>query len=255
MARRHGAIVDPDGREIARGLVAYDAADALILADMGTVKDGKPVELKSLPPDQQAKVLAKLKATSCYGMKSGVTTSLVKAENLCGNVIEVMPQQGLGQSYLPTKAAFQWQADRWVGLITRLQTAQGSTMKAHHGTDERIHMANLFIVPATNPSWGYGLYLRPDVAADAAKKATAQLTSLKTNNPCCSKRWTSARRMSSPPLPDAAVANMKKVLAPVKKAPGEGPSLSAAPKRPPAIRRPLAAEPGRAPLPWSWRAA
>ncbi len=48
-----------------------------------------------------------------------------------------MPQQGLGQSYLPTKAAFHWQADRWVGLITRLQTAQASTMKSHHGTDER----------------------------------------------------------------------------------------------------------------------
>ena len=43
-------------------------------------------------------------------MKSGVTTALVKADNLCGNVIEVTPQQGLGQSYLPTKAAFQWQA-------------------------------------------------------------------------------------------------------------------------------------------------
>ena len=97
----------------------------LILADVGAVKDGKPVELKSLPADQQAKVLAKLKASSCYGMKSGVTTALVKTDNLCGTVVEVTPQQGLGQSYLPTKAAFQWQADRWVGLITRLQTAAG----------------------------------------------------------------------------------------------------------------------------------
>jgi hypothetical protein len=154
----------------------------LILADIGSVKDGKPVELKSLPADEQAKVLAKLKATSCFGMKSGVTTTLVKAENLCGTVIEVTPQQGLGQSYLPTKAAFHWQADRWVGLITRLQTAQASSMKNHYGTDERIHMARLVVVPAANPSWGYGMYVHPDVAADALKKIANQFTSLKTSN-------------------------------------------------------------------------
>jgi hypothetical protein len=57
----------------------------LILADIGTVKDGKPVELKTLPAADQAKVLAKLKTTSCFGIKSGVTTSLVKAENLLRN--------------------------------------------------------------------------------------------------------------------------------------------------------------------------
>lgn len=110
-------------------------AAVLILADVGAEKDGKPVELKKLPADQQAKVLAKLKTVSCFGMKSGVTTALVKAEKFCGTVVEITPQQGLGQSFLPTKAAFQWQADRWVGLITRLQTAQASTMKNHNGTD------------------------------------------------------------------------------------------------------------------------
>ena len=62
----------------------------LVLADIGSVKDGKPVELKTLPPEQQAKVLAKLKTTSCFGMKSGVTTSLVKAEKFCGSVVEVI---------------------------------------------------------------------------------------------------------------------------------------------------------------------
>ena len=64
-------------------------------------------------------------------MKSDVTTSLVKAKNLCGTVVEVLPQQGLEQSYLPTKVAFHWQADRWAGLITRLQSAQATTMKSH----------------------------------------------------------------------------------------------------------------------------
>lgn len=186
----------------------------LILADVGTAKDGKPVMLATLPADQQAKVLAKLKTVNCYGMKSGVTTALVKAENFCGTVVEVLPQQGLGQSYLPTKAAFQWQADRWVGLITRLQTAQGSTMKSHHGTDERIHMAQLIIVPASNPSWGYGLYVRSDVSADVVKKATNQFVTLKTTNPTLLKALDLGKTYEFATPSEAAVAGMKKSLAP-----------------------------------------
>ncbi|RZJ26452.1 MAG: hypothetical protein EOO54_02730 [Haliea sp.] len=186
----------------------------LILGDVGTVKDGKPMELKALPPDQQAKVLAKLKTTSCFGMKSGVTTSLVKAQNLCGKVEEVTPQQGLGQSYLPTKAAFHWQADRWVGLITRLQSAQASTMKSHHGMDERIHMAQLYIVPAANPSWGYGLYVRADAPADAVKKAAAQFTGLKSTNALLLKALDLGKTFEFTTPSDTAVAEMKKNLAP-----------------------------------------
>lgn len=125
-------------RPVAVNLQPIQSA-VLILGDVGPAKDGKPVSLKSLPADQQAKVLARLKTTTCFGMKSGVTTSLVQAENLCGTVEEVMPQQGLGQSYLPTKAAFYWQPDRWAGLITRLQSAEASTLKTHYGKDERIH--------------------------------------------------------------------------------------------------------------------
>lgn len=185
----------------------------LILADVGTVKDGKPVELKSLAPEQQAKVLAKLKTTSCFGMKSGVTTSLVKAENLCGTVVEVMPQQGLGQSYLPTKAAFQWQTDRWVGLITRLQSAQASTMKSSISTDERIHMAELIIVPATHPSWGYGIYVHPSVSADVLKKTANQFISLKTTNPLLLKALDLGKKYEFSTPEDAAVQAMKKSLA------------------------------------------
>jgi hypothetical protein len=184
----------------------------LILADIGTVKDGKPVDLKSLPPEQQAKILAKLKTTSCFGMKSGVTTSLVKAEKFCGTVVEVMPQQGLGQSYLPTKAAFHWQADRWVGLITRLQSAQAATMKNHHGTDERIHMAQLVVVPATNASWGYGLYVHPGAPADAVKKAATQFTSLKTTNALLLKALDLGAKYEFSTPSDAAVQAMKKSL-------------------------------------------
>ncbi|MES2687456.1 MAG: hypothetical protein V4706_11585 [Pseudomonadota bacterium] len=185
----------------------------LILSDIGTVKDGKPVELKSLPPEQQARVLAKLKTTSCFGMKSGVTTSLVKAENFCGTVVEVMPQQGLGQSYLPTKAAFHWQADRWAGLITRLQSAQAATMKSHHGTDERIHMAQLVVVPATNASWGYGIYVHPNAPADVVKKAAAQFTSLKTTSPLLLKALDLGAKYEFATPSDAAVQAMKKSLA------------------------------------------
>jgi hypothetical protein len=155
----------------------------LILGDMGTVKDGKPRQLKELPADEQARVLAKLKTASCFGMKSGVTTAHVQAQNLCGTVVEVPPQQGLGQSYLPTKAAFQWQPDRWVGLITRLQAAQASTLKGHYGTDERLHMAQLVVVPATQPSWGYGIYTHPAAPPDAVKKATLLFSGLKGGSP------------------------------------------------------------------------
>ncbi|HSI55749.1 MAG: hypothetical protein ACAH21_11890 [Ramlibacter sp.] len=189
-------------------------SSVLILGDIGKEKDGKPVDVKTLSPEQRAAVLAKLKKTSCYGMKSGVTTALVQAEKLCGTVVEVTPQQGLGQSYLPTKAAFHWQADRWVGLITRLQTAQGSTMKSHHGTDERIHMAQLFIVPATNPSWGYGLYVHPGAPADAAKKASAALTALKTENALLLKALDLGKSYEFATPGEDAVVAMKKSLAP-----------------------------------------
>ncbi|WP_431095931.1 hypothetical protein [Polaromonas aquatica] len=185
----------------------------LILADIGTVKDGKPVELKTLPPAEQAKVLAKLKTTSCFGMKSGVTTSLVKAENFCGTVVEILPQQGLGQSYLPTKAAFHWQADRWAGLITRLQSAQAATMKSHHGTDERIHMAQLVIVPASNASWGYGLYVHPSASADVVKKAANQFDSLKAANPLLLKALDLGAKYDFATPSDAVVEAMKKSLA------------------------------------------
>jgi len=185
----------------------------LILGDVGTVKDAKAVELKDLPAEQQAKVLARLKTTSCFGMKSGVTTALVKAERVCGAVEEVMPQQGLGQSYLPTKAAFHWQADRWAGLITRLQSAQASTLKSHYGTDARIHMAQLVVIPASNSSWGYGLYVRPDVPPDAAKKAGAQFAALKAASPLLLRALDLGGRYEFGAPSEAAIQAMKKSLA------------------------------------------
>jgi hypothetical protein len=185
----------------------------LILADVGKTKDAPPVDLSALPADQQAKVLAKLKTTNCFGMKSGVTTALVAAEKLCGTLTEVLPQQGLGQSYLPTKAAFYWQADRWAGLITRLQTARASTMKTHHGTDERIHFAQLVIVPAANASWGYGIYVHPAAPADATKKAAHLFSSLNTTSPTLLKALDLGGKYSFSTPPDATVQAMRKTLA------------------------------------------
>ena len=70
-------------------------ASVLVLADISPSKDGKPVELKSLPAPEQAAVLAKLKTAPCFGIKSGVTTELVKAEQLCGEVMEVGGPRGI----------------------------------------------------------------------------------------------------------------------------------------------------------------
>jgi len=188
-------------------------AAVLILADVGTVKDGKAVELKDLPAAQQAAVLSKLKTSSCFGVKSGVTTAIVKAENLCGTVVEILPQQGLGQSYLPTKAAFHWQADRWAGLITRLQSAQASTLKTHFGSDERIHLAQLIVVPAASSSWGYGIYVHPDVSGDTLKKVVTQFTSLKTTEPALVRALDLGSKYEFATPSDTAVQAMKKALA------------------------------------------
>jgi hypothetical protein len=187
-------------------------SSVLILGEVGTEKDGKPVMLKSLPADQQAKVLAKLKAITCFGMKSGVTTALVQAEKLCGTIEEVTPAQGLGQSYLPTKAAFYWQPDRQVGLITRLQSAQASTLKTHYGKDERIHMAQLVVVPVTNSSWGYGLYLRPGLPPEAVKRAIALFDGLKNASPALLKTLDLGTKFDFDTPSDDAVAKMRASL-------------------------------------------
>jgi hypothetical protein len=185
----------------------------LILGDIGAAKDPKPVNIKDLPAQQRASVLAKLKHISCFGIKSGVTTTLVQAENLCGSVVEVMPQQGLGQTFLPTKAAFQWSADRWVGLITRLQTAQGSSMKNLHGTDERIHQAQLVVVPASNSSWGYGMYVHPSLGADAVKKIQAQFAGVKPGNAPLLQALDLGKEFRFAAPDDAAAQAMRKLLA------------------------------------------
>ncbi len=154
----------------------------LILSDVGKVKDAKPVELQALSPAEQTRILTKLKTTACLGIKSGATTALVKAEKLCGEVVEVAPQQGLGQNFLPTKAAFQWQANKWVGLVTRLSSARSATMQNQFGTDERVHFAQLLIVPTSGSSWGYGLYVHPGVASEPIRKVSGLFASMKNPN-------------------------------------------------------------------------
>lgn len=154
-------------------------AGILVVGDPGTVADPQPVELSSLSPDEQGKAIAKLKQASCFGIKSGVTTALVKSEKICGTVVDVKPQTGLGQSYLPTKAAFEWHPDHWVGVITRVQSAKNASMKSQIGGDPKIHQARLLVVPTRSASWGYGLYLRPDAGADAGKRVETLFAGLK----------------------------------------------------------------------------
>jgi hypothetical protein len=187
-------------------------AGVLVLADVGSQQDGKAIDVATLPPAEREKVLAKLKAASCFGIRSGVTTSLVKAEKLCGTVVEVQPQQGLGQNYLPTKAAFNWQPDRWVGLITRVQGAMKASMKEHFGSDPRIHNANLYVVPTGHASWGYGLYVRSELAPDVVKRATAHFGALKTGNPLLLKALDVGAKFEFVTPPAGDVDAMRKVL-------------------------------------------
>ena len=126
--------------------------------------------------------------------------------------MEVLSQQGLGRATPPIKAAFDWHAKRWVGLIRLFQTAKASTKKGQLGTDERVHVAQLIIVPATHPSWGSGLYVRPDISSDAVKKATAQFTALKTPNPLLLKALDFGSKYEFGIPSESAVQAMKKSL-------------------------------------------
>jgi hypothetical protein len=155
----------------------------LVLGDLGGEIDAKPVEITQLPIEEQAKVLTRLKQTTCFGIQSGVTTALVKAEKLCSKVDDVPARVGLGQSYLPTKAAFEWRPDRWVGVITRAQSARSASMSKQVGTDSQIRQARLIVIPTKQSSWGYGIYLRPDVPTDIAARALAQFSGLKQPSP------------------------------------------------------------------------
>jgi hypothetical protein len=151
----------------------------LVLGEIGNETNPKPVEISGLHPEEQTRVLARLKQATCFGMKSGVTTALVKAENLCSQIAEVRPQTGLGQSYLPTRAAFEWRPDRWVGVITRAQSARTASMGDQVAADPKIHQARLIVIPTKQSSWGYGLYLRPDMPADVANRALSQFANLR----------------------------------------------------------------------------
>ncbi|HAL39318.1 MAG TPA: hypothetical protein DCP03_14910, partial [Polaromonas sp.] len=65
---------------------------------------------------------------------------------------------------------------------------------------------------ATNPSWGYGLYVRPDVSADILKKAANQFTSLKTTNAMLLKALDLGTKYGFASPSEVAVQAMKKSL-------------------------------------------
>ncbi|MEO6018158.1 MAG: hypothetical protein ABIP46_12955 [Polaromonas sp.] len=184
----------------------------LILSSVNPAKNAKPIDIQTLSPAERTKILARLKGTSCFGMKSGVTTALVKAEQLCGEVLEVLPQQGLGQSYLPTKAAFMWNSEKWVGLITRLSSARSANMQSQFGPDGKVHYAQLLVVPATNASWGYGLYTHPGVAADTVARTSTAFTALANPGAPLMRALDLAENFRFSTPPEATVKAMVKTL-------------------------------------------
>lgn len=190
-------------RPVAVNMEEIESA-VLVLGETGTEQDPKPVDISALKSDEQAQVRARLKLATCFGIRSGVTTALVKAEKLCAKVVEVPPQSGLGQSYLPTKAAFEWHPDRWVGLITRAQSAHSATMGHQIGADPAIHRARLVVVPTRRSSWGYGLYLRPELPAELATRAAVQFASLRQPSPSLARALDVGTRVRfvTPKAPD-----------------------------------------------------
>jgi hypothetical protein len=150
----------------------------LLIADPGTEKDPKPVLIGSLPPAEQNSILERLKKTKCYGIAGGVTTTVVKTEGLCGKVDEVVPHSGLGQSFLASKAGFEWDEKTWVGVVTRDTSALRISMNGVAAKSGLISTARLLVIPARSPVFGYGLYLHASVTEAEAKKAVAVFTAI-----------------------------------------------------------------------------
>ncbi len=86
-------------------------------------------------------------------------------------------------------------------------------MKSHHGTDERIHMAQLVVVPATNPSWGYGIYVHPSVPSDVVKKVASRFDTLKTSDAILLRALDLGSKYDFTTPDEEAVQAMKKSLA------------------------------------------
>jgi hypothetical protein len=60
-----------------------------------------------------------------------------------------------------------------------VQGARSVNMGNQTGADSKIHHARLIVVPTQRSSWGYGLYLRPDLPVQIGERATAQFAALK----------------------------------------------------------------------------
>lgn len=145
----------------------------LLIGDAGAGKDVTPVTVSSLSDAQKASLLERLKKTKCFGIASGVTTTVVKTEGLCGSVEEVTPHSGLGQSFLATKAGFEWDERTWIGVITRDSSALRTSMKSVIGKSTQLSSAKLVVIPSKSAVFGYGLYVHASVSDADTKKAVA----------------------------------------------------------------------------------
>jgi hypothetical protein len=185
----------------------------LVLADPIRETNPKAMDISQLPPDDQAKVRAQLRRSLCHGIASGVTTALVRAENLCERVEEARPRSGMGQNFLPTQGAFEWRPDRWVGIITRVQSARSASMRKlapvnAHGLEH----ARLVVIPTRQSSWGYGLYLRPGLPADAATRAQTYFIHLEQPSPALALALDLGAHFQFAALKDSETAAMRTAL-------------------------------------------
>ena len=145
----------------------------LLIGDAGAGKGDTPVLVSSLPDAQKASLLERLKKTKCFGIASGVTTTVVKTEGLCGSVEEVTPHSGLGQSFLATKAGFEWDERHWIGVITRDSSALRTSMKNVIGKSSQLSDAKLVVIPSKSAIFGYGLYVHSSLTEVDTKKSVA----------------------------------------------------------------------------------
>jgi len=170
------------GDDYVASAVNHDSITPAVVFLYGThdKTDAAPELISSLPGKEAEAVLAALKRSACFGMAGGVTTALIYAASVCGEVVGLVPSEGRGQSYLPSHAAFAWSTQKPVGFITRDSSGARVTMKDRVGADPALHQARMILIPAGKGMLGYGLYLHKSIAGTAVElKLQASLSSLK----------------------------------------------------------------------------
>lgn len=149
--------------------VNHDSITPAVVAILGVhdKTDTTPLKLADLDAKAATDVMNILKGSVCHGMAAGVTTAIVYGSGVCGEVRDLVPSEGRGQSYLPTLAAYGWTATKPVALITRDSSGAKLTMKDKVVPDMAIHQARMVLVPVGKGTLGYGVYLHHSLRGSA----------------------------------------------------------------------------------------